>query len=395
MCPPNSTSSRAQESRYQQQDHNDDGCDSSSDIESAGEGTAMLSDDDRSINIYQSVPKVVHDYNNSTAFLNDSFSSVASFSDSYINVFESNRGIILAVFNLLIYMILAVFAYSYWFEHWSIIDSLYFAVCTFTTIGYGDMFPSSDASRLFTAGFAVYGIIILGFFVGLVGEKIVEMHNQALEAMRNRKETRATNMFDVDDEDDNQPKKGKKGKKAAPAPLVPHKNRTVSQLIVNVILLEAPLLAGTLAVALAIGHFQGWSISSSIYYGVITSTTVGFGDLSIQGETARAISIVALPLMVAIFCEVLSRIAGAYLQYKVEQEEKMFLNRQLTVQDLLNMDEDSNGEVDWAEFMTFMLQAMGKVQAEDIVKLREIFDKLDTSKDGVLSKDDLITAATS
>lgn len=37
-----------------------------------------------------------------------------------------------------IYIALSVGAYSFLFEKWSIIDSIYFAVTTFTTIGYGD-----------------------------------------------------------------------------------------------------------------------------------------------------------------------------------------------------------------------------------------------------------------
>jgi hypothetical protein len=38
----------------------------------------------------------------------------------------------------LTYVLIAVIAYSFIFEHWSIIDSIYFAVSTFTTVGYGE-----------------------------------------------------------------------------------------------------------------------------------------------------------------------------------------------------------------------------------------------------------------
>lgn len=350
----------------------------------------MLSDEDQSLNLYQSMNTISHDHPG-----DGSVTSLASFSDAYTNYFESNKGMIFATSNLAIYLTLAIFAYSYWFEQWPIIDSLYFAVCTFTTIGYGDVFPTTDAGRLFTAFFAVYGIVILGFFVGLVGEKVVEMHHQALEAMQDRHTSRATNMFHLDGEEVLQEGAAadKRKQQASHHRTVVRQPRTMLRLVLDVVVLESPLLGVILLVALAIGHFQGWTIASSIYFGIITSTTVGFGDLSIHGQVARGVCIVALPLMVAIVCEVLSRMAGAYLQYKVEQEEAKFLNRRLTVQDLIHMDDNEDGEVEWAEFVSFMLQAMGKVQANDIEQLREIFDKLDTSGDGVLSKEDLLESA--
>ena len=36
-------------------------------------------------------------------------------------------------------------------EGWSVLDSIYFCVTTVATVGYGDVVPSRDASKLFTA----------------------------------------------------------------------------------------------------------------------------------------------------------------------------------------------------------------------------------------------------
>jgi hypothetical protein len=40
---------------------------------------------------------------------------------------------------LLMYLLISVIAFSFIFEKWTIVDSLYFAVSTFTTCGYGDL----------------------------------------------------------------------------------------------------------------------------------------------------------------------------------------------------------------------------------------------------------------
>lgn len=47
-------------------------------------------------------------------------------------------------------------------EDWSWIDSFYFSVVTLSTVGYGDMAPSTDASKLFTVAYLATGISLLG-----------------------------------------------------------------------------------------------------------------------------------------------------------------------------------------------------------------------------------------
>lgn len=49
-------------------------------------------------------------------------------------------------------------------EGWSILDALYFTVVTLTTIGYGDLHPTNDVSKVFTIFFVIAGVgFILGF----------------------------------------------------------------------------------------------------------------------------------------------------------------------------------------------------------------------------------------
>jgi len=46
-------------------------------------------------------------------------------------------------------------------EDWSWVDSLYFSVVAVTTVGFGDLTPSSDASKLFTVVYILAGITIV------------------------------------------------------------------------------------------------------------------------------------------------------------------------------------------------------------------------------------------
>ena len=54
-------------------------------------------------------------------------------------------------------LVIGTLVYNF-LEHWSYVDSFYFSGITLTTIGYGDLYPTNDVSKIFTVIFAVSGI---------------------------------------------------------------------------------------------------------------------------------------------------------------------------------------------------------------------------------------------
>jgi hypothetical protein len=57
-------------------------------------------------------------------------------------------------------------------EDWSWIDSIYFSVIAVTTVGFGDITPSTDASKLFTVAYVLAGIsIITSYLHARMGRK--------------------------------------------------------------------------------------------------------------------------------------------------------------------------------------------------------------------------------
>ena len=65
-------------------------------------------------------------------------------------------------------------------EKWSWFVSFYFSVCTLTTVGYGDYFPTTDASRLFTAIYVLVGVTIAFGAFGLLGAGYISRSQQIL-----------------------------------------------------------------------------------------------------------------------------------------------------------------------------------------------------------------------
>lgn len=216
----------------------------------------------------------------------------------------------------------------------------------------------------------------------------MEAHNAAVAAVEERGRQRVKEMFGSIASSSS---RGILGALPTGIPTIgPSKRRTVLTLVCEVLQVELPLICLILFMGVCYGVLvEKWSVIQSIYYATITASTVGYGDLSPTEQWSRLLCIVFLPLAVTVFCEVLGRVAGAYLDYKIEAEEEKFLNRQLTLSDINEMDSNNDGNVMWGEFLGFMLTAMQKVDKEDIDHLRKVFDQLDITGTGQLNKYDI------
>jgi hypothetical protein len=63
-------------------------------------------------------------------------------------------------FYVLITLLLGTLVY-HWQEGWSYLDAFYFCVISLTTVGYGDLTPSTPFAKVFTIVYVVNGIVIL------------------------------------------------------------------------------------------------------------------------------------------------------------------------------------------------------------------------------------------
>lgn len=315
---------------------------------------------------------------------------------------------------LTIYLGVAVLAFSYIFESWTIIDSLYFAVSTFTTCGYGDLEPTTTAGQIFTILFAIYGVIILGVFIGIVGSFISEHQqnatltaeeeygDQVLETLFAGIEDRAAEMEKAQLQHNIT---STNGNKPAPSPPKPKQRSytykearedflgdqiTMADDVMFVLRSEAKPILLVAVGALILGLREHWSITSILYFCVMAASTTGYGDYTPQTQMDKVYCLFFYPLAVCVFGEVLARIAGVYMQRKQRGAEHKFLHRALTLCDLRKMDTNRDGSVTKEEFISYMLVALQKVDQEFIDDLREIFDNIDTTGKGILEKRDLV-----
>jgi len=93
------------------------------------------------------------------------------------------------------YLAVGVLSYSFVFEKWSIVDSLYFSCSCFSTVGYGDLCPATAASKLFTCIFALGGIACLGTAIATIGSVVVQAEVDAIQTAQRQSRERAVKQF--------------------------------------------------------------------------------------------------------------------------------------------------------------------------------------------------------
>ena len=67
------------------------------------------------------------------------------------------REITVSIAAIVALIVIGTIAYHH-LENWTYIQSLYFSVVTLSTVGYGDLAPSTEFSRLFTTIYLIVGI---------------------------------------------------------------------------------------------------------------------------------------------------------------------------------------------------------------------------------------------
>ena len=83
---------------------------------------------------------------------------------------EEFRALVFLTFVLL----LSGTSFYHYAENWNYLDAFYFCVMTMTTIGYGDLAPATDLSKIFTV---LYAFISIGVFVALAAKLATALLN--------------------------------------------------------------------------------------------------------------------------------------------------------------------------------------------------------------------------
>ncbi|XP_066532324.1 potassium channel subfamily K member 10a isoform X2 [Hoplias malabaricus] len=144
---------------------------------------------------------------------------------------------------------------TYNFSYWDLGSAFFFAGTVITTIGYGNIAPSTEGGKIFCILYAIFGIPLFGFLLAGVGDQLGTIFVKTI--------ARVEKMFR-------------------------RKHNQISQTKIRVGSTLLFILAGCIVFvtipAVIFKHIEGWTALEAIYFVVITLTTVGIGDYVAGGN---------------------------------------------------------------------------------------------------------------
>jgi len=294
-----------------------------------------------------------------------------SLTGRFVDFGASNSALKLCILITVVYTVFGTIGFTFW-DGWSVIDALYFVVVTITTCGYGDLYPKDDIQRLYACFYVLIGVAVLGgYTLTVISERLIETY-----ASKIKQENKSSNASFVK-------KFRNESETCGPAMAETEATESVANEMIEVFSHTAPFLLLMLVSALYIGYVEGWSIITSLYYCIVTSTTVGYGDVYPQTESMRLFAVFFIPFSVGTLATTFARLTSILISHKAANVEKEFLKRKMTETDFKRMDVDGDDRVSYEEFITFMLVSMGKVEHEDMIQLNVIYHQLSAGTGGI------------
>jgi voltage-gated potassium channel len=102
------------------------------------------------------------------------FATLLRLARSVISAWRSDPEFRTLVVIVLITLLSGTIFYS-WVEGWSVVDALLFSVTTLTTVGYGNLVPTTTISKLFTVIYIFAGISIILGFIDTVAKETLDL----------------------------------------------------------------------------------------------------------------------------------------------------------------------------------------------------------------------------
>jgi len=134
-----------------------------------------------------------------------------------------------------------------------------------------------------------------------------------------------------------------------------------------------------------------WTLIDGVYYAVISGTSVGYGDFAPKSHSGRWLTVVWLPFSIMFMGAQLGKVGSCIFDSDSEAKLADLLNLDLSIQGMLDMDEDGDGDITEFEFLKFMLVKCDMADDAVLDSLHKRFLVMDTDGSGALSRDDLVS----
>ena len=256
---------------------------------------------------------------------------------------------------------------------WTALDAIYFGVVTMSTVGYGDLSPTTGYSQLFTIFYLFTGILVVfSQLTATVLDLFAPAFNFSRWALTFVLPQPGKVVLDGSGEHD----------------LRLHRKNSA---IFYTTRLLGPLLvwfAFQVIFAFAFDAIEpDWGFGVAFYHCLVTATTVGYGDVRIVTSSGKVCAIVHILVSVC----ALGAIVGDIDAARSERAAQIFRAKQLTQRfdrsrlEHLLADEKFNqdgGGIEKFEFVVGMLLEAEYVKQSDVDAYVALFERADVTGDG-------------
>lgn len=262
---------------------------------------------------------------------------------------------------------------------WTVIEAIYFATVTASTVGYGDLTPSDSLGpRLFAVFLIFIGLLFIFARLTTTVDLLFEEYDQWARRHLRRLIPPSTQK----DED---------GREVIESKFVFYSKNMLPNIGLNIV-----LQLGSAGVFVAI---ERWDYGSALYHCIVTATTVGYGDESIDSPSGQAWAVVHILLSVSMLGFSLTSLEELRLERSKELKRVAALNQKLTKSLLERVElhsaalrpeiqRDAAGVTE-LEFVICMAVELGMVEVKQLQPFIAQFRALDMQGDGRVGMNDL------
>ena len=202
---------------------------------------------------------------------------------------------------------------AFWrLEGWGYNQAIMFCLVTITTVGYGNLVPTDNRSKVIMIFYSLVGLVFLGFALEQFRRLLVEDIIRRIKSRLSRRYRPVVPDEDVD--------RARKRKKRAAA-LAIWTTRAVALL---------GLVIWWLCGALVFMALEGWTFLDSFYFSYVTLSTIGYGDFYPTTSAGMIFLIFFLMFGLGLFAVGLSTLSyarSAQLDAKIKgltEDEELF-----------------------------------------------------------------------
>jgi len=274
---------------------------------------------------------------------------------------------------LVLYLVVGVVFYSIT-EEWTPGEALYFTVVTMSTVGFGDFYPTHWYSRFFTVFFILFGICV-------VFAALAELIMQLVEPVFARSRDALEKVFPQHQIDINGNGNADFAVPRSP-PVYFAKNLAGPLLVVLIVQCLSALIYAAIE--------QQWNFWEAAYYCMVTATTVGYGDMTVESESGKVWSCIHIIISVCLLGALIGDVGTLREKRKELLTRATLITRKFDKEFIKQLDCDNNGKITKFEFTLSMLVALGQLDVDrDVAPYFAAFSHADKDGSGAVTMADL------